>query len=91
VAFDDVMQRMGKRHGVAPTLLADRAALTRKSERDRYLAMVFGGLGLVALVGAPTIALASTGWWMPGASGLLVFGGCLATAHGVEGLRTLRR
>lgn len=39
----------------------------------------------------PRNRLAATGWMMPAASGMLIFGGVLASAHGAQGLRKLRR
>ena len=90
MGFDDLAQRMGKRHGVSPELLADPAALARKSERNQYRAMFFGGIVVVGLVVADGIWLAATGWWMP-ASGLLIFAGGVAIVRGAKGLLTLRR
>ena len=91
MGFDDLVQRMGKRHGVSPKLLADPAALERKSERNQYWTMFFSGIVIVGLVGALTIGLAATGWWMPGASGTLILGGGVAIVRGAQGLLKLRR
>jgi hypothetical protein len=91
MGFDDLTQRMGKRHGVSPALLADPAAFTRKSERNGHLAMFFGGIALVVLVVALTIGLAAGGWSMPEASGVGVFAGGVAIVRSAQGLRKLRR
>lgn len=91
MAFDDLTKRMGKRHGIAAELVDDPAALERKLERNRYQAMFFGGIAIVAIMGALTLALATTGWWMPEASGSVLLAGCLAIGHGARGLRRMRR
>ena len=91
MGFDDLAQRMGKRHGVSPELLADPAALARKSERNEYLAVFFGGIVLVGLVVALTIGLDATGWSMPAESGALVFAGGVAIVRSAQGLLKLRR
>lgn len=91
MGFDDLAQRMGKRHGVSPELLADPAALARKSERNQYRTLFFGGIVLVGLVVALTIGLAATGWAMPTATGALVFAGGVAIIRGAQGLLKLRR
>lgn len=91
MSFDDLAQRMGKRHGVSPELLADPAALARKGERNQYRMLLFGGIGLVGIVVALAIWLATTGWSMPAATGILIFGGSVAIVRGAQGLRKLRR
>jgi hypothetical protein len=91
MGFDDLTQRMGKRHGVSPELLADPAAFARKSERNEYLTMFFCGIVTVGLVVALTIWLAATGWWMPAASGAGIFAGGLAIVRSAQGLLKLRR
>jgi hypothetical protein len=91
MGFAELTQRMGKRHGVSPALLADPAALTRRSERNEYRALFFGGIALVGVVVALTIGLAMTGWTMAEASGMLVFAGGVAIVRGAEGLRKLHR
>jgi hypothetical protein len=90
MGFDDLMQRMGKRHGVSPALLADPAALARQSERNHYRGLFCFGIALVVVVVALTVGLAMTGWAMAEASGMLIFGGGVAIARGAEGLRKLR-
>ena len=68
-----------------------RHTLARKSERNEYRTMLFGGIVLVGLVVALTIWLAATGWSMPAASGALVFAGGVAIVRGAQGLLKLRR
>ena len=90
MGFDDLTQRMGKRHGVSPALLADPAALARQSERNHHRALLCFGIALVVVVAALTVGLAMTGWTMAEASGMLIFCGGVAIVRGAKGLRKPR-
>lgn len=91
MGFDDLTQRMGKRHGVSPELLADPTSLARKSERNEYWAMFFCGIALVVLIVALMIGLTASGWSLPAESGALVLAGVAVTVRGAQGLLKLRR
>ena len=90
MGFDDLVQRMGKRHGISPGPLADPATLARQSQRHEYRMMIVFGVGLIVVVLALAVGLAMTGWTMMEATGMLIFGGGAAISHGVQGLRSLR-
>ena len=91
MGFDDLTQRMGKRHGVSPKLLADPTALARKSERNDHWMMVFAGIVLAGTVVALANGLTAAGWSLPAESGALVFAGGFVSVRGAQGLLKLRR
>lgn len=91
MSFDNLASRMGKRHGVSPDLIANPAALARRSERNHHLFMFLFGISITVIVVVLTIWLAETGWSWPAVSGALVFTGGFATYKGAKGLLKLYR